>query len=130
MKRKFTHGCSFTGCGKKNSDIYLQKILVFRNNILTLIVFKQVPLGSDWGSGWDQTLLTTFLPLLEAALERIFWDSVQLVRCILHNTLYGLIAGPFQGHFMLTEKPEITRTDVSCVGSVTTHMIAVFCNEI
>ena len=56
-------------------------------------------------------------------------DGAQLVCCIPHDVFSGLKSGPFQGHFQLGEKPEVTGSHVGKVGSLTKHMCVVFGQE-
>lgn len=63
-------------------------------------------------------LLPTVLPLWEALLEVLFWYGVQLVYCILYDVFSCLKCGPFQWHFQLGEKQEVTGSHVRRIGRV------------
>jgi hypothetical protein len=68
---------------------------------------------------WLHTLSPTFLPLLEAFLESVFWKASQLLRHIPHDVLAAVKTGTLQWPLQFGEQPEITRSHVWRLGSLT-----------
>jgi hypothetical protein len=90
---------------QKVSDLKPEKKSCVTGRAQFLIPFKVGPL-------WLHTLSPTFLPLLEAFLERYFWKASQLLRHIPHDVLIAVKTGSLQWPLQFGEQPEITRSHV------------------
>jgi len=114
--------CWSTRAVQKVSDLWPRKIHLHALRSATLIPFEVVPL-------WLNTLLPAVSPLLEAFVECLFVNGVQLGRRVPYNVVSWLNSSPFQLRFQLGKQPKITRSHVGRVGSLSNHRIVVFDQE-
>ena len=66
-------------------------------------------------------LRQTFLPLLEASLEDISWNDLQVLRRIMHFTIFGLDSTPFWRHSRLGEKRKVAQDHIGGIERQANH---------